>query len=69
MVEKERNLKLAIKGRLTASETRMRQDAATIERLRKERDGLLQTVQRLHSDRNTAHGECDVVCQERDDAQ
>jgi hypothetical protein len=39
-VEKERNLKLGVEEKLAALEMRERQDAATIEQLRKERDGL-----------------------------
>ena len=34
-------------------------DAAAVARLRKERDELLQTTERLHSDRGMAHEERD----------
>jgi chromosome segregation ATPase len=62
-------LKLAVEGRLTASETRTHQDAVTIERLCKDQDGLLQTMERLLSECNTAHKEHNMACQEHDNAQ
>jgi hypothetical protein len=37
----ERNLKLAVEGKLAASETRTHQDVMMIEQLHKEQDGLL----------------------------
>jgi DNA repair exonuclease SbcCD ATPase subunit len=61
-VEKERNIKLGVKEKLTALEMRPRQDAAMIERLRKEQDGLSQTMERLRSERNTASQEHDQAC-------
>ena len=59
-----------------ALEKRVSLDAVTIARLRKERDGLLQTTKRLHSEcgavheeRDQAFRECDQACQECNDAQ
>lgn len=67
-VEKERKLKLAVEGRLTASETRMHQDAALMEQLCKEWDGLLLTMERLRLKHSTACEERDAACREHDDA-
>jgi hypothetical protein len=58
-VEKERDLKLWVEEKLMALEMRARQDAVMIEWLRKERDELSQTMERLLVERNTAHHECD----------
>jgi uncharacterized coiled-coil DUF342 family protein len=65
-VEKERDLKLGVEEKLMALETRAPQDATTIEWLRKERDKLSWTMERLYSECNTAHHECDQACQEHD---
>jgi hypothetical protein len=58
-VEKERDLKLWVEEKLMALEMRARQDAVMIEWLRKERDELSQTMERLLVERNMAHHECD----------
>ena len=75
-VEKERDLKLGAKEKLVALEKRASQDATAVARLRKERDELIQTMERLRSKRDVAHEErdqafreCDQACQEHDDAQ
>ena len=44
-------------------------DAAAVAQLRKERDELLQTVERLRSEHGMAREECDQAFRERDDAQ
>ena len=67
-VEKERELKLGPKERLAALEKRASLDAVTIAWLRKERDELLQTVERLRSERGMAHEERDQAIRERDQA-
>jgi hypothetical protein len=46
-----------------------RQDAMTAKRLRKERDELHQTEERLRIERGTARAERDVAYQEHDAAQ
>jgi TATA-binding protein-associated factor Taf7 len=61
-VEEERDLKIAVEGRLMALETRTRQDTTMIEQLHKEQDGLLQTMERLRSEHNTAREERDAAC-------
>ena len=58
-VEKERELKLGAKEKLAALEKRASLDAAVVARLRKERDELLQTAEKLHSERGVAHEEHD----------
>ena len=58
-VEKERELKLGAKEKLTALEKRVSLDATTIVWLHKERDELLQTLERLCS-------ECGVALEEHD---
>jgi len=51
-----------------ALEKRASLDAATVARLRKERDELIQTAERLHSECGMAREECDQAVQERDQA-
>ena len=58
-LEKERDLKLKAEGRSAALQRRVDQDAEAIARLRRERDELLQTTERLCSEHGT-------VCEERD---
>ena len=58
-VEKERELKLGDEEKLVALEKRASLVAAAIGRLHKERDELLQTSKRLHSECGAAHKECD----------
>ena len=60
-VEKERELKLGAEEKLTALEKRASLDATAVAWLRKERDELLQTTERLHS-------ECGAARKERDQA-
>lgn len=57
-VERERELKLRAKEKLVALEKKASLDAAMIERLRKERDEVIQTAERLHSEHGTAREEC-----------
>jgi hypothetical protein len=59
VAKKEHDRKLAVKDRLRAAEEQARQDAATINRLRLERDESRRTTGRLRSERNVAHNECD----------
>jgi hypothetical protein len=47
--------------KLAAVEVQARQDASTLTRIHKEWDDLCLTMGRLHSKRETAHGECDVT--------
>ena len=72
----ERELKLGVEEKLVALEKRASLDAAAVAWLPKERDELLQTVERLHSEHGVAHEdhdqafrERDQACQERDDMQ
>ena len=58
-VEKERDLKLGAEEKLTALEKRASLDATAVARLRKERDELIQTAERLCS-------ECGVALEEHD---
>jgi len=58
-VEKERELKLGAEEKLVALEKRASLDATTVARLRKEWDELLQTMERLCSERGVAHEEHD----------
>ena len=67
-VEKEKELKLGAEEKLMALEKRVSLDAAMVARLRKERDELLQTAERLLSECGTAHEECDQAGQGHDDA-
>ena len=52
-----------------ALERRVSQDAMVVARLRKERDELLQTVERLRSEHGMAREERDQALRERDDVQ
>ena len=65
-VEKERELKLGAEEKLMALEKRVSLDAMVVARLPKERDELLQTMERLHSERGVAHKERDQALQEHD---
>ena len=58
-VEKERELKLGAEEKLMALEKRASLDAAAVAQLRKERDELLQTMERLCSERGVAQEEHD----------
>ena len=58
-VEKERDLKLGAKKKLTALEKRVSLDAAVVARLCKERDERIQTTERLRSEHGAAHEERD----------
>ena len=58
-VEQERELKLGAKEKLVTLEKGASLDATTIARLRKEQDELLQTTERLYSERSVAHKEHD----------
>ena len=75
-VEQERELKLGAEEKLAALEKGASLDATAVAWLRKERDELLQIVERLHSECGTAHEERDQAfqehdqsCREHDDAQ
>ena len=68
-VEKERDLKLGAKKKLTALEKRVSLDATMVARLRKEWDELIQTTKRLCSKHDASHQERDQVYQECDDMQ
>ena len=54
-VEKERVLKLGAKEKPMALENRASLDATAVARLRKEQDELIQTAERLRSERRSAH--------------
>ena len=54
-VEKERDLKLGAEEKLAALEKRASLDATMVARLRKERNELIQTTERLRSERSVAH--------------
>ena len=58
-VEREQELKLGAKRRSTAQKQRASLDAEAIARLRKERDELIQTAERLRSERGMAREERD----------
>ena len=58
-LETERDLKLKAEDRSTALQRRADQDAEAIARLRRERDELLQTAERLCSERGTVREERD----------
>ena len=58
VVENERDLKLGAE-KLVGLEKRASLDAAMVARLRKEWDELIQTAERLCSERDAAHEECD----------
>ena len=54
-VEKERDLKLGAEEKLAALEKRASLDATMVARLRKERNELIQTTERLRSERGVAY--------------
>ena len=58
-VEKERDLKLGPKEKLMALEKRVSLDVAVVARLHKERDELIQTMERLCSEYGASHEERD----------
>ena len=58
-VEKERELKLGAEEKIVALEKRASIDAAAVTQLRKEWDELLQTIERLRSERGVAREERD----------
>ena len=58
-VEKERELKLGAEEKLAALEKRASLDAMVVTQLRKEWDELIQTTERLRSERGVAHEEHD----------
>ena len=59
MVEKERDLKLGAKEKLMVLEKRVSLDAMVVGRLCKERDELIQTMERLCSECSAAREEHD----------
>ena len=59
IVEKERDLKLGAERKLVALEKKASLDAMVVARLCKERDGLIQTAERLHSECGMTSEECD----------
>ena len=65
-VEKERELKLGAKEKLMTLEKMVSLEAVAVTWLHKERDELLQTAERLHSECGTAHEEHDQAFQEHD---
>ena len=67
--EKERELKLVDEEKFIALAWRTSQDAEAVAWLRKERDELLQTMGRLHSERSMARKERDQAIREHDEAQ
>jgi len=67
-VEKERELKLGVEEKLTALEKRASLDVVAVARLCKERDELLQTVEKLCSECGVAREEHDQAFRERDQA-
>ena len=58
-VEKERELKMGDEEKLSTLEKRVSLEATVVSRLRKERDELLQTEERLCSEHGMAHEEHD----------
>ena len=58
-LEKERDLRLGAKEKLVALEKRASLDAAVVTQLCKERDELIQTMERLRSKCGAAHEERD----------
>ena len=55
----ERELKLGAEEKLMALEKKASLDVAVVARLHKERDELLQTMERLRTECGMAHEECD----------
>ena len=64
----EWDLKLKPEGRFVELQRRVDQGAEEIARLRRERDKLLQTTERLCSEHGTVREERDWVIRERDEA-
>jgi len=58
-VEKERDLKLGVEEKLAALEKRVSLDATAVTRLCKERDELIQSTERIHSEHGVAREERD----------
>jgi len=67
-LERERDLKLEDKERSVALQQKANLDADVVARLRKERDKLRQTVERLRLERGMACEERDQAVRERDEA-
>ena len=67
-VKKKRDLRLGVEEKLVALEKRASLDATTVAWLRKERDELIQTMDRLRSKCGVAHEERDQAFREHDDA-
>ena len=67
--EKERDLRLGAEDRSAALEQRAKLDAEAVARLRKERDELRHTAERLRSERGAAYGERDQAIREHGEAQ
>ena len=60
-------MKLVAEEKLIALEWRASQDAKAVTQLCMEWDELLQTTERLRSERGATHEECDQAVQEHDD--
>jgi len=67
-LEREQDLKLEAEERSAALQQKANQDAEVVARLRRERDELCQTIERLCSEHGTAREERDQAVQERDEA-
>jgi len=67
-VERERDLKLEAEERSVALLQKANLDAEVVARLRRERDELHQTIERLHLESSTACEEHDQAIRERDEA-
>ena len=67
-LETKRNLKLEAEDRSAALQQWVDQDAKVIARLRRERDKLLQTMERLRLEHGTVHEESNRAIQECDEA-
>ena len=61
-------MKLGAKEKLATLEKKASLDATAVARLHKERDELLQTVERLCSEHGAAHEECNHALREHDQA-
>ena len=67
-LEREQDLKLEAEERFVALQQKANLDAEVVARLRRERDELRQTIERLHLEHGTACEECDQAVRERDKA-
>ena len=67
-MEREQELKLAAKERSVALQQKANLDAEVAAQLRRERNELHQTMERLCSKHGMAHGERDQAVQEHDEA-